>query len=253
MKIIILIIFALIFTNSFAWSDTNIKPQRITIKLEGSGPYQADQLVYVFQLIDTTSKKTLSDQDLIESHTKKLHFIAYDTALKEFNHVHPTFNGKIWSVTLNLPINGKYFFWVQGKLADQTEFSSKISALITGGKSENQVHPLGNVRSAVDDKTKVTIANTKIKAGKMTMLQMTISRTDEQEPIITPYLGAFAHVIATSRNDDQLNHVHPIEGSKPNTGMLHTTFPNAGDYRIWIQLMDHNILKTFPLSVIVLK
>ena len=49
---------------------------------------------------------------------------------------------------------------------------------------------------------------------------------------------------------------YPHENSpnrKPNTGMLHATFPAAGDYRLWIQLMDRGELKTVPLSVTVSK
>ena len=46
-------------------------------------------------------------------------------------------------------------------------------------------------------------------------------------------------------------HVHPMEGSDANSGMLHATFPSAGDYRVWIQLIDHGVLKTIPLSVTV--
>lgn len=241
---------ALSFTSAFAHDEGE---QRITIKQEGAGHYQAGQIQYKFELFDTKLKKSLSDQDLNESHTKKLHFIAYDAALKEFNHVHPEFDGKIWSVKLELPVNGKYFFWAQGELLDKTEFSSEADAMVMGGKPENPTKPLGDVRTGVDSSTKIVLAGSKIKAGKMAMLGFTVTRTDGKNPILTPYLGAFAHVIATPTDGDELTHVHPDVGNKPNTGMLHATFPTAGDYRLWIQLIDGGELKTVPLSVSVSK
>ena len=240
----------LISDQSHAHGD---EEQRITIEQEGSGHYQAGQIEYAFQLFDTESKKPLSDQDLNESHTKKLHFIAYDAALKEFNHVHPTFDGKIWTATLNLPVSGNYFLWAQGELADKTEFSSFVQVMLMGGAAENPIIPVGDVRTGSDANTKIVLAGNKIKAGKMAMLGFTVTRTDGLEPVLSPYLGAFAHVIATPMDGDDLTHVHPQAGNKPNTGMLHATFPAAGDYRLWIQLMDRGELKTVPLSVTVSK
>lgn len=248
----IFLVLALVFVSIVA-SAHGDKDERVVIENEGTGYYQAGQFEFIFQLFDTIDKKMLSDLDLNESHTKKLHFISYDVALKEFTHVHPTFDGKVWRVMLDLSVDGKYFVWTQGELLDSTEFSSSSFAVITGGKSENLFLPLGEVRKGVDKNTTVTLAGSKIKAGKMAMINFTISRTDGQAPKLSPYLGAFAHVIATPMDGDSLIHVHPQQGSQPTTGMLHATFPSAGDYRIWIQLVDHSELITIPLSVTVLK
>lgn len=249
-KIILGMIF--VFSSALAIAHSGEEP-RVTIEQEGNGEYQAGQFESVFQLFDTAANKPLSDQDLNESHTKKLHFIAYDLALKEFSHVHPLFDGKFWRVTLNLPVNGKYFLWAQGELLDKTEFSTSTDAMVMGGKVENPILALGDVRTGVDLNTKVVLASTKIKAGKMAMIGFTVTRTDVQDPILTPYLGAFAHVISTPMDGDELTHVHPAQGGKPNTGMLHATFPLEGDYRIWVQLVDRGELKTIPLSVTVSK
>ena len=247
------IIISLLFMFSGYAKAHPVDEPRVTIEQEGSGHYQAGDIQFSFQLFDTIAKKPISESDLNESHTKKLHFIAYDAALKEFNHVHPSFDGKTWHVTLNLPVDGQYFFWAQGELTDKTEFSTSISAMVMGGRTENGVTPIGDVRVGVDQNTKVELDSSVIKAGKMTMLNYTVSRTDGLETVITPYLGAFAHVISTPSDGDELMHVHPMQGNKPNTGMLHATFASEGDYRIWIQLIDRGELKTVPLSVTVTK
>lgn len=226
---------------------------RVVIEPEIQGHFQAGVFEYSFQLVDTDLKKVIKDTDLQLSHTKKLHFIAYDPSLNEFTHVHPEFDGKVWKVSLDLPVNGKYFLWAQGQLTDNTEFSAMTRALVVGGKPENPLMPLGDLRKGTDAQTTVELSPSKITAGKMAMISFKVTREDGQTPVMKPYLGAFAHVIATPEDGDELLHVHPMENSVPNTGMLHATFPRAGGYRIWIQFIEHDELKTVPLSVIVVK
>lgn len=83
----------------------------------------------------------------------------------------------------------------------------------------------------------------------MAMLTLTFTKADGSPSNATPYLGAFAHVIATPQDGSSLIHVHPMDGSVPNEGMLHVEFPKEGFYRLWIQFNDEGILKTVALSV----
>lgn len=243
---------ALILATSFAWAHGDGEG-RVSIEPEAQGAYSAGRIHYIFQLYDDQTQKTLSDKDLVETNTKILHLIAYDPSRNEFNHVHPAFDGKMWSVELNLNTNGNYFVWAQGQLLDGTEFSSVVKAQIVNGRPENPVMPLGDVRKATDRFTTIELDKIKLKAGKMAMINFTVTREDGQEAQISPYLGALAHLIAVSPDGDELGHVHPVAGNKPNTGMIHATFPTEGDYRVWVQLMDRGELKTIPLSVAVSK
>ena len=223
----------------------------IEIRPISSSTLNAGMIQYSFELLDQNSVP-LADQDLTEEHTKKLHFIAYDASLKEFNHVHPVYDGSKWIAELNLPVDGNYFFWAQGQVKNGSEFSTFINSQLQNGQQEWPVVALGDHRRNSDKGTIVELAGARLRAGKMAMINFVVSREDGTVPQITPYLGAFAHVIAVSPDGKELTHVHPMEGSAPNTGMLHATFPTAGDYRIWIQLNDDGDLKTIPLSVTVL-
>lgn len=246
----ITIIFFVLFQAFVAVANES---SRIEIRPEAQGSYQAGEIEYGFKLFDTELNKEVVDVELVDSHTKKLHFVIYDSALKEFAHVHPEFNGSIWKVNLNLAVNGNYFAWAQGVLGDNTEFLSLIRAQIKGGKPANIPASMGDIRKGADQKTMLELSKTKIKAGKTTMLNFKVTRTDGQTPVMSPYLGALAHVIATPTTGDELIHVHPMDGSEPNSGMLHATFPKEGEYRLWVQFIEHDELKTIPLSVVVLK
>ena len=249
MKNILLLLFSLNLGLP-AWANGQ---DRIVIQSESSGKLKAGTIEYTFQLRDNVSNKALTDLDLNESHTKKIHFIAYDAALKEFNHVHPLFDGTAWKVELSLPVDGNYTLWAQGELLDGTEFSTSTKTQVADGLPANPVLTLKEVRQGTDGGTIFDLANTKIKAGKMVMLNFKVSRTDGAPPLLAPYLGALAHVIATPAGGTELIHVHPMQGNEPNTGMIHATFPKEGPYRLWVQFIDHEELKTIPLSVIVFK
>lgn len=243
---------ALTLLTTFAHAHGDVEA-RISVEPETQGSYMAGLIHYSFQLFDSTTNKTVTDKDLVESHTKLIHLIAYDSARNQFNHVHPAYDGKVWSADLQLPVNGTYFVWAQGQLVDGTDFSSFAKAQIINGKPEIPTSTLGDHRKNSDQGTVLQLSSGKIKAGGMVMLDFKVTRDDGQSPVITPYLGALAHVIAVSPNGDELIHVHPMAGSAPNTGMIHATFPTEGDYRIWVQLIDGGVLKTIPLSVTVLK
>ncbi len=211
----------------------------------------SDKISYAFNLVDDKTMVSISEKDLVETHTKILHLVVYDASLNEFNHVHPEFNGASWSVELNLPVDGSYWVWAQGKTSNGKEFSVNRPLVVENGAAEIAVAPLGDVRVGTDGTTQVELANTILKAGKMEMIDFMVTRTDGTTPSLSPYLGAFAHVIATQLNGNDLIHVHPMEGDQPNMGMLHSTFPLAGEYRLWVQFIDDGVLKTIPLSVVV--
>ena len=223
----------------------------IAIKSFVSAAKASADFDYSFSLSEENPFQLITDKDLVETHTKILHLVVYDAALNQFNHVHPAYKNNMWNAKLNLSVNGNYTIWAQGKTQGGTEFSVSTALLVEGGTLENPVVALGDVRVGADGVTQIELASTKIKAGKMVMIDFMVSRTDGSKPKLSPYLGAFAHVIATQLSGSELIHVHPMEGGMENMGMLHATFPVAGEYRLWVQLMDDNVLRTIPLSVVV--
>lgn len=215
----------------------------VTSMSAGTAPYK-------FQLINTETNQLIGDQNLNISHEKKLHLIIYDPSLKEFQHVHPEFDGKMWSADVQFAFNGNYWVWAQGELsADGTEFSSPTRLAVTGGSTAWPSPPtLTDIRNGSLGVSAIELSKSKLMAGKMAMLDLKMSRTDGSTPQLTPYLGAFAHIIATPVDGDSLIHVHPVS-TGPSQGMIHAMFPDAGMYRLWVQFIDGGSLKTIPLSV----
>lgn len=224
---------------------------RVEVELKNSGPQPAGPLTLEFQVFDAASSKVVTDQDLNISHEKLLHLIVYDPSLKEFQHVHPIFDGLMWKADLSFSVNGNYFVWAQGELkVDGYEFSSSTRLEISGGKPALPAPPrLKDIRVGSDRGSVAKLGRTSLKAGQMAMLDLAFSREDGSKPQLTPYLGAFAHVIAVPTDGDSIIHVHPMAGGSPEQGMLHVTFPSKGIYRLWVQFIDASQIRTVPLSV----
>ncbi len=235
-------------SNSFAHGEES----RVGIELDESA-FAAGDVSLSFDLVDLQEKTTLTPSELNVVHERKLHLFIFDPALIEFRHVHPEFTNSKWTVTTDLQKNGHYWIWAQGEISKgKAEFSSNTRAKVSAGLAENPTLPnLPETRTGTDGISRVTLSKQKIQAGQMVMLDVDFSRTDGSKPEITPYLGAKAHVIGVLSDGDTLIHVHPMNTANPNTLMLHATFPEPGNYRLWVQFNDAGILKTVPLAVVV--
>lgn len=244
-KFAMLCLLALFSANAFGHGENRVEIESDLVTTK------AGRIVYKFQLVDDETESLLGSDDLSISHEQKLHLIAYDPSLNEFQHVHPTFDGEFWNVELSFAVNGSYWIWMQGVLAsDGDEFNAGTRLLVTDGSSEMPAPPqLGDKRSNRSGTSIATLSSQRLRAGQHAMLSITISRSDGSQPQLSPYLGAFAHVIGVPTSGDSLLHVHPSSTNKPDQGMLHVTFPKAGFYRLWAQFIDGGELKTIPLSV----
>lgn len=230
------------------------KQSRVELTLDQASPYLAGAQNISFKLVDTKKKKQVKDGDLNVMHEKLIHFFIFDEALVEFRHVHPEFDGSSWVVKepLDLPLNGNYRVWAQGELkVDGSEFATTGVFEIQKGQPANGVaSSLGDQRTGTDGISRATLSKEKLVSGKMVMPTLKIDHTDGSPVQLTDFLGAPIHIVAVTMAGDDFLHVHPMTMGS-NKFMMHAEFPEAGDYRIWVQFIDGGDLKTVPISVTV--
>ena len=82
---------------------------RVEFEPENSETVVSDEINYRFQLVDTKANGLVDSESLKITHEHKLHFIAYDPALKEFQHLHPEFDGTYWQVRMHFNRSGNYW------------------------------------------------------------------------------------------------------------------------------------------------
>lgn len=244
-----LLLSVMLFASLNAFAHGGDDEPRVVIEPFTEEVVSAETYQYKFQLFDTEKSRPLGESDLEITHAKSLHFVVYDPALKEFQHVHPTYDGSYWNVTLNFQVSGNYWAWAQGKLNGSDQFSTSSRLDVQLGRAAWPAPSLSDVREGADGTSRITLSTANLRAGRAAMLDLNFLRTDGTTAEITPYLGAIAHIIAVPEDGDSIIHVHTMDGSSENSAMIHVTFPARGFYRLWIEFIDGGILKRVPLSV----
>lgn len=249
-KLYLIILFSILSAPAFSHGDGDF---RVEVLSDASEVREAGKIKLVFQLRDIEEKKLLSDKDLNRVHEKLIHMFIFDSALKEFHHVHPEYLNSEWVVEDDIQVTGDYWIWAQGQLkSDREDFASPLKLSIVNGIPANPLPPqLGDVRTGSDGESVATLSGTRFRAGKMAMPTLKLSRSDGRETKISPFLGVPVHLMGVPSDGDALIHVHPIEFGEPHSYMLHLTFPAKGEYRLWVQFIDNDVLRTIPLSIVV--
>jgi hypothetical protein len=74
------------------------------------------------------------------------------------------------------------------------------------------------------------------------------AKTGKAVTDLEPYLGAMAHFVLISEDTRSFLHAHPLEeaGAKVSSVSAHTRFPEAGLYKVWVQLQRRGQVVTVP-------
>lgn len=222
----------------------------VSLKIESSKTINAGKSEVAIKLFDSKRNKNVTDADLEVVHEKKIHMLVFDRSLTQFFHVHPEFKANSWKVNTDIPTNGKYRVYIEGKQRTSGEFTASNFIQVKEGNAE--IAPPNNVtpqKSGKQGESVVTLSGDTFSTTQDSHIRLTFSRTDGQRPKITNYLGAKAHVVITPVDGSELLHVHPMEEGSDIALGLHTRFKKAGDYRMWIEFIDHGVKRTIPLWV----
>jgi hypothetical protein len=190
-----------------------------------------------------------------ENHEKLLHLIVVRNDLSRFQHVHPTLHTDgTWSVTIDLSGAGDYRVFAD--FAPEGAAALTLGAnLHVAGRYDPQPLAAAAPSTEVDGYT-VALSGTP-KTGESSMLTLTVSRGGTPVTDLQPYLGAYGHLVALRATDLAYLHVHPagepgdgVTPSGPEIG-FHTTFPSAGDYRLYLDFRHGGVVRTAEFTVTV--
>jgi hypothetical protein len=92
-------------------------------------------------------------------------------------------------------------------------------------------------------------------ADEASTLTLSVSRDGKPVTNLQPYLGAYGHLVALRASDLAYLHVHPMgepgDGTTPSGPDIgfHTTFPSAGDYRLFLDFKHNDVVRTAEFTV----
>ena len=189
-----------------------------------------------------------------QTHEKLLHLIVVRNDLTGYQHLHPVLDASgRWRVPVDLSEAGDYRVFADFVPTGGPALTLGANLHVAGQYSPRPL-PAPKATAVVDDYT-VTLTGGAPKAGAASTLTLTVARDGRPVDDLQPYLGAYGHLVALRAADLAYLHVHPI--GEPGDGTtsagpaidFHTTFPSAGDYRLFLDFQHRGVVHTAQFTV----
>ena len=223
-------------------------------------------------------------RDLQTVHEKQIHLILVSDDLAEFSHLHPEPQPDgSYRVGFTFPHGGTYRVYADFTPAGADQFIERFSVTASGTATPRV--------ALVEDKSPTkTVAGLRVtmqtsqplRAGQELQLNFMVADEVTGKPVtdLQPYLGSLAHFVIISEDTSRYLHVHPMEArampGKEGAGMAgkmdeemkmgqgdkaatnvtisaHTTFHNAGLYKLWAQFQRKGQVIVVPFVVRIAK
>tara|TARA_B100002019_G_scaffold275741_1_gene273903 strand:- start:1664 stop:2572 length:909 start_codon:yes stop_codon:yes gene_type:complete len=227
--------------------DLSLRRWPMSLSFRALDPLIIDKPCRFEMNIKQADGSPLSDEDVALSHNRKIHLLAIDPSLEDYQHLHPVpdplFKG-IWRFTLTPKKAGKYRVYL-----DLIPLRSPRRVLL--GASFNVPGHI-NVPSPRSDgyiitkNNRIFILEAVENDESISEMQLKFSALDEKgnHLPLRPVMGAFAHLVAFEPDTDGFAHLHPLEYEPPKSkedirqGPLTFSFksPKSGIYRLWAQI-----------------
>ncbi|MDI4649053.1 hypothetical protein [Cohnella hashimotonis] len=193
---------------------------------------------------------------------KLLHLVAISTDLREFQHIHPEYQGEgAFVLPVTFQEGGNYRLFADFIPSGLNELTRSAEVSVSGG-SESGSDPDGSrssefpagpaLLSQVAGGMEVELHFGHLMANMQTGLSVTFRDVDTGKPVsdLQPYLGSVGHIIAVDDKLQEYLHVHPVNAASTGPQALFgIAFPHSGVYKLWGQFQRDGQLLTIPFVV----
>ena len=241
------------------------KPGESTLKMTvQSAPLRAGQAATVLIQLTKPDGSPIRLDDLIETHTKKIHMLINDGSLSDYHHEHPqptAIPGQyVFTFTPTKP--GPYRIW-----ADVVPAATGIQEYVIADiPSESLALPITDRATRLSGELNGRRYELKFDTqGKQMVVNQvvvgTVSVSDAEGKAfvgLEPVMGAFAHLVAFNEDGKTVLHIHPY--SRTPTGLddragpafaFKFYAPTPGFYRLYCQVQIGGQQQFVPLGLTV--
>ncbi|MBI2516645.1 MAG: hypothetical protein HYV95_06985 [Opitutae bacterium] len=208
-------------------------------------PAQRKEIGFTLTL-RTASGKPIAPEDLLVTHTRKLHLLVADPTLQDYQHVHPEPGKRAgeWVFKLTPDRPGTYRVFADFTPA-ATARGLYASADFNVPGEVARVIRTTNVTAQIPGYNFELVMPALFRAGVPTDLKFRIETPGaEKRPVVLqPVMGAFAHLVAFDEARSGFAHLHPneVDLAKPPDALhpeltFKITIPQPGRYVIWAQV-----------------
>ncbi|MFU8847893.1 MAG: hypothetical protein ACNA77_04155 [Opitutales bacterium] len=198
-------------------------------------------------------------ENIVVSHTERIHLMAVDPSLTDYQHLHPQPAGAPghYQFELTPSKSGTYSVYLDFiSLLSQRRVLAKSTFEVAG---EAEVPRLDKRTTTPQDGYIYTLdgpAEGAFPAGKEAQLQLSVQGQDGAATVeFGLVMGAYAHLVVFDQEGKGFAHLHPknpfIEQQDPkNPDLTFSFFPaDPGKYRLWAQLMVNGEERFVPFDL----
>ena len=225
----------------------------VTMDLVFVSPHPtAGQVVNATAKLTTSTGKTIGPQDVLVTHTEKLHLLIFDPALRDYQHVHPTPGDRPgeWKFSFLPRAGGNYRIFADfTPTATSRGLYSNVDLQVgpRAGEAATTVAVPAQigVTQIVQDGIAYTLNSPDfpLKVRAVENFHFSAARVDGRPANFEPVMDAYAHLVAVDAERSGFAHLHPSQLVEVGRGDAATSeldfkvsIPHAGLYVIWAQV-----------------
>lgn len=206
-----------------------------------------------FRIVDADGE-TVTDYE--PEQTKLLHLYVVRDDLAQFRHVHPELGDDgLWRGRVDLGGPGRWRVVAEFVPTGAEQPIVLGSVLRVPGAWEAEVVPAGDTASTSNDGVVRARLLARGTVGTNGRLQIVISSPDGEPVQLGSYLGATAHLTGFAIGTRGFVHVHPLGAPEATDDgavlTFHTSFTEAGDYRLFVQVRVDGLLHQLSVTATV--
>ncbi|MDX2187095.1 MAG: hypothetical protein SFV32_09185 [Opitutaceae bacterium] len=193
----------------------------------------------VFKL-EAASGKPVGPEDLVVTHTQKLHLLVISPDLEDYQHLHPQPGAEpgVWETEFTPRREGEYRIFA--------DFTPVATGRGLYGFAAIEAHPApgaASQRAEREDAVQVRLAAGPegIRVNRRASLTLQFSGRDGAPVTLEPVMDAYAHLVAFDPGRLGYAHLHPqtqeaaTQANPQATLPFEVTFPKSGPYVVWAQ------------------
>ncbi len=230
------------YTVSFTTNPVNVLPnQNVELK---------------FKVYDASSGNEVTDYSTVM--TKLIHLVIVNSNLDYFDHIHPVQNGSQFSISTKFPKADTYHLYINFQPTGATEQQIGFSLPVGGGTTSPRSNvPVDTSLTKTFGDYKVTLstadgsdfnANAMNNLAQIINFHLADAATGQPITDLSPYLGAFGHLVMVNEETYKYVHIHPIASDNTAAGGPDVKFLPAilfdkiepGIYRVFGQFNRNN-------------